>query len=221
MLPLDSKSDKLPHYIAIEGLFGSGKLEFAERLSSYLNGHFISENTHQNPFLESFFKHSQPQALAGHLYFLANRFSLEEKLHQERDTNTIQITDFLFEKDRFLAESLLPKDEFSIYDEIYKKTMPEFPKPDYVIYLQLPTASLEERLASEKSQRIKSINPFFLETVNDSYRQFFHYYDDAPLLIINAESLDFLENMQFFTEIIDHLCNTKNGRSFFNLNVKR
>lgn len=213
--PLKSPSlENLPQHIAVEGPLGSGKTELAIKLSHFLDGHTLLENIEENPFIDAFFKHASSNALGSHLYFLFERLSLQRRL---KDAGTqAKITDFIIEKDHFLAEKLLSSEEFQIYQLVYEQSRIFLPTPDLVIYLQMPTISIQQRLELHPLPQLKSINPQFLTQVNDAYCDFFHYYEESPLLIVNASSIDFMEDPEIIAALIDQIAKTHSGRHFFN-----
>ncbi|MCY4045220.1 MAG: deoxynucleoside kinase [Cellvibrionales bacterium] len=217
--PKDSPSlseplDSLPQHIAVEGPLGSGKTELAIKLSHHLDGHTLLENSEENPFIDAFFKHSSTNALGSHLYFLFERLTLQRRLQNTEDQ--AKITDFIIEKDHFLAEKLLSEEEFEIYKLVYQQSRLAVPTPDLVIYLQMPTLSIQQRLELHPLPQLKSINPNFLSQVIDAYCDFFHYYDDSPLLIVNASSIDFMEDPEIITALINQIAETHSGRHYFN-----
>ncbi len=208
--------NKIPHYIAVEAPLGSGKSEFSRKLAHKLRYKTLLEDADKNPFIDAFFKHNPKNALASHLYFLFERLHPTQNDHLKDKPSSKHISDFITEKDYFLAKTLLPAKEFTLYRKIFAQVKIEHPKPDLVIYLQMPTLSIQQRLEKAPYTHLESINPLFLEQVNDAYRQFFHYYDDTPLLIVNAADANFIDNPDTFFTLIEHLSNIQSGRHYFN-----
>ena len=44
----------------------------------------------------------------------------------------------------------------------------------------------------------------------------FHFYDEAPLLIVNAAAIDFANDDNHYTELVEYLLNVRAGRHYFN-----
>lgn len=204
----------LDKHIAVEGPLGSGKTELAVKLSRRLNSETLLENIDENPFIDAFFKHGAINALASHLYFLFERASFKEQLKESAFCSTI--TNFIYAKDHYLAQQLLTEEEFLIYKQVYDQSRLYLPEPDLVIYLQMPTLSIQQRLELNPLPQLKSINPQFLAQVNDAYRDFFHYYEDSPLLIVNASSIDFMDDPEIIEALIDQIAQIHSGRHYFN-----
>lgn len=204
----------LPHYIAIEGPFGSGKRELAIKLAETLGYDALTENVEHNPFIDAFFKNNPAHALACHLYFLLDRKQI--LINQQKTEQHLKIADFIVHKDHFLAKTLLPEDEFEIYQQIFDYQAVELEEPDLVIYLQMPTLTIQRRLQEQPYANLETMHPSFLAQVNDAYRDFFHYYDDTPLLIVNAEGADFIHDTSVFNTLLEQLAGVQSGRHYFN-----
>ena len=48
------------------------------------------------------------------------------------------------------------------------------------------------------------------------YSEFFLYYDDAPLLIVNASEIDLANDEQDYRHLVDYLLDIRSGRHYFN-----
>jgi deoxyadenosine/deoxycytidine kinase len=92
------------------------------------------------------------------------------------------------------------------------------PKPDLVIYLQAPTDVLLSRIQQRGLKSELQIEADYLLSLSESYTEFFHYYDDAPLLIVNAAEIDFAHNDLHFDHLLEQILNMEGSRQFFNPN---
>ena len=119
-------------------------------------------------------------------------------------------------QDRLFAEVTLDKDEFALYDNVYQHLTLNAPTPDLVIYLQAPVAVLQERIQRRGISHEQPITGDYLERLNDAYARFFHFYDDAPLLIVNATDIDLVNNDRDFQQLVDHALDIRSGRHYFN-----
>jgi deoxyadenosine/deoxycytidine kinase len=55
-----------------------------------------------------------------------------------------------------------------------------------------------------------------LQALNEAYQQFFHYYEEAPLLIVNASKINPINNDQDFQNLVKYLLTIKTGRHYYN-----
>lgn len=223
--PLDSEHSilndiingrQLPSFITVEGPIGVGKTTLAKRLAASFNYETMLERAEENPFLESFYKNRRQNALATQLFFLFQRAQQIQDMRQRDMFSPVRVSDFLIEKDRLFAKANLDDNEYSLYNQVYSQITIDAPKPDLVIYLQAPVDTLMDRISQRGISVERSIDREYLELLNQAYSEFFLYYDDAPLLIINCSDTDFIHNESDYTTLIDYMLNIRGGRHYFN-----
>ena len=56
----------------------------------------------------------------------------------------------------------------------------------------------------------------YLERLNRTYTEFFHYYSDAPVLVVNAAEIDFAHNEAHFTALLQQALVMDGMRQYFN-----
>ena len=61
-----------------------------------------------------------------------------------------------------------------------------------------------------------AIDSGYLERRNEVYSEFFLYYDDAPLLIVNANEIDLANSAADYQDLVDYLLDIRSGRHYFN-----
>ncbi|SVD54272.1 uncharacterized protein METZ01_LOCUS407126 [marine metagenome] len=62
----------------------------------------------------------------------------------------------------------------------------------------------------------REIGRRYLERLAEAYSRFFHDYDGSPLLIVNAEVIDPINNELHFRMLLDEIRSPRGGRRFFN-----
>ena len=180
---------------------------------------FIFSILEENPFLERFYRKSGEGALATQLFFLFQRAQQIHDIRQADMFEPVRVADFLIDKDRLFAETNLSGDEFALYDKVYQQTTIDAPTPDLVIYLQAPVDVLLQRIQQRAIDAEQSIDRSYLEKLNNAYCNFFHFYDGAPLLIVNASHIDLVNNEQHYERLLDTLLDVKSGRHYFNPSI--
>ena len=85
----------------------------------------------------------------------------------------------------------LDDDEFELYQKVYADLAPQAPTPDLVIYLQAPIDALQERVKRRGVDFERGMDAGYLQRLANSYSEFFHRYEAAPLLIVNTEQPQF------------------------------
>jgi len=203
-------------YIVIEGPIGVGKTSLARRLSASLDSELLLEQAEANPFLERFYRNPRAAALPTQLFFLFQRIRQVEELRQADIFSNVRVADFLIEKDRLFAQVNLDRDELELYDRVYDSVTVDPPAPDLVVYLQAPVDSLLFRIARRGIDYEQRIERHYLERLNEAYARFFHDYDASPLLIVNAATIDPINNEHHYNVLLDEICRIRSGRHFFN-----
>jgi deoxyadenosine/deoxycytidine kinase len=150
------------------------------------------------------------------LYFLLQRARQMEELRQSDMFAPVRVADFLMEKDRLFAQLNLDASELSLYDQVAATLDLDPPKPDLVIYLQAPAHILMRRVASRGVPYEQLIDQEYLERLGEAYARFFYDYDGAPLLIVNAASIDPVHREADYQELLRTIVSVKRGRHFFN-----
>ena len=205
-----------PDYIAIEGPIGVGKTSLARRLAKTFETELMLEGADQNPFLQRFYDDPKGTALPTQLFFLFQRAQQIEDLKQGDMFSPVRIADFLIEKDRLFAELTLSPDELKLYEKVFASLCIEAPKPDLVIYLQAPVRILQERIATRGIRFEQSMGPDYLQHLAEAYTRLFHNYADSALLIVNAESIDWVHNDEDYELLVNKIMSITHGKHFFN-----
>jgi deoxyadenosine/deoxycytidine kinase len=203
-------------FIAVEGPIGVGKTSLARRLATSLSAQGVLEEAAQNPFLERFYKNPRAGALPAQLYFLLQRAQQLAALKQADLFTTVRVADYLLEKDRLFARVTLDDAEYALYEQLYARLDVQVPKPDLVVYLQAPVDVLLERIARRGVAHEQYIDRGYLERLNEAYARFFHEFDAAPLLIVNAASIDPVSNQRDYDELLAAIKRMSRGRLYYN-----
>jgi deoxyguanosine kinase len=207
---------QLPGFIAVEGPIGVGKTTLAKRLATSFNYETLLEQAEENPFLERFYQDRRAGALPTQLFFLFQRARQIQELRQGDMFQQVRVADFLMEKDQLFAQVTLDEEELKLYQTVYQQLTIDTPRPDLVIYLQAPTEVLLERVQRRGIVSEQSIEADYLSELNDAYTQFFYYYDEAPLLIVNATDIDLANSKEDYHNLLDYLLSIKSGRHYYN-----
>ncbi len=206
----------VPYHIAIEGTIGVGKTSLAKLLSDRLNATTVLEKFEENPFLKDFYKDQNTYAFQTQLFFLLSRYRQLIDLQQtELFTKTI-VSDYMFIKDRLFASLNLDDKEMNLYDNVAKLLEKNVVNPDLAILLQSDTDRLLENIKKRDRSYEQEINWKYLDALNQIYNEFFMKYDKSPLIIINTNDIDFVNNPKDLDEIINFIRIPTKGTRYFN-----
>jgi deoxyadenosine/deoxycytidine kinase len=189
-------------YIALEGPIGVGKTTLAQVLARELNARMLLEAAEDNPFLARFYEDPDKFAFSAQLYFLLTRYNQQRELLQQDLFSQSTVSDYLFAKDRIFAALNLAPDELVLYEQVYKLLDAKMAKPDLVVYLLARSDVLIERLRRRNRDFERDISIEYLERVSTAYRDFFFYYDEAPLLVVDTSEIDFVSDPGDLADLI-------------------
>jgi deoxyguanosine kinase len=204
-------------YIVVEGPIGAGKTSLARELAAHLHAEALLEQPEDNPFLSRFYDDMPRFALPAQLTFLFQRVDQLRGLAQLDLFRRPTVADFLLDKDPLFARLNLNDDEYALYDKVYRHLRPQTPTPDLVIYLQAPVDTLIERVLRRGVPYERAIPEAYLARLADAYTRFFYAYEDAPLLIVNSERLNFVDNPAHLDLLLTRMQAMRGQREFFNL----
>ena len=208
--------DLASKYIVIEGPIGVGKTSLANKLSLEWDAELILENVDDNPFLSKFYKNQREVSLQTQLYFLLTRTRQVQSFKQQDIFAKTRVSDFMLQKDRLFAQVTLNNEEYDLYDQLYSYMTVDIPKPDLLIYLQAPVDILMKRIKKRGRDFEKYITNSYLEKLNSMYLKFFNTYEASPLLIVNAEDIDFVNNEIDYKNLLDKIYSIEKGKHYFN-----
>ena len=207
---------KIPYHIAIEGTIGVGKTSLAGILGDRLEAKLILEEFEENPFLEEFYKDSDRFAFQTQLFFLLSRYRQQQQLQQTDLFTKTLISDYMFVKDRLFAALNLDDKEMSLYNAVARILEKNVASPDMVIFLQSDTDRLMQNIKLRGREYEKLIDWKYIDALNQMYNEYFFRYDDSPLLIINTNDIDFVNNKDDLEEIIEFIRTPGEGTRYFN-----
>ncbi len=202
-------------YIVVEGPIGVGKTSLVKILSEELNARTVLEVVEENPFLSNFYTDRQKHAFQTQIFFLLSRFKQQQELTQQDLFNQITVSDYFFAKDRVFAGLTLDSNELSLYERIYSLLQPKVARPDLVIYLQARLDVLLAQIKKRGRDFEKMFDANYLEQVCAAYTDFFHHYDETPLLVVDSSDIDFVGNARDRAGLLEAIYAAGPGRTLY------
>jgi deoxyadenosine/deoxycytidine kinase len=204
------------NYVAIEGAIGVGKTSLAKLLSDRLGAKLVLEKFEENPFLSEFYDDPVRFAFQTQLFFLLQRYQQQQELRQVDMFRNLLISDYMFIKDRLFASLNLDEKEMSLYDSIANMLERNVINPDLIIYLQADTNTLMKNIAKRGREFEANITYDYINGLNEIYTEYFFRYNETPLVIINTNHIDFVNNSADLDQVIDYIRQPVSGTKFFN-----
>jgi deoxyadenosine/deoxycytidine kinase len=204
-------------YVVVEGPIGAGKTSLAREIAAHQSADLLLERPEDNPFLARFYEDMARYALPAQLNFLFQRVDQLRGLAQLDIFERATVSDFLFDKDPLFARENLNDDEYALYDKVYRHLKTQAPTPDLIVYLQAPLGTLVERVHRRGVEYERTMPEAYLARIADAYARFFYQYEAAPLLIVNSERLNFVQDPDHFRLLLERIQSMRSQREFFNL----
>ncbi|RTZ96117.1 MAG: deoxynucleoside kinase [Candidatus Neomarinimicrobiota bacterium] len=204
------------NYVAIEGAIGVGKTSLAKLLSDRLGAKLVLEKFEENPFLFKFYDDPGRFAFQTQLFFLLQRYQQQQELRQVDMFHNLLISDYMFIKDRLFASLNLDEKEMNLYDIIANMLERNVINPDIIIYLQADTSTLMKNIAIRGREFEANISYDYINELNEIYTEYFFRYNETPLVIINTNHIDFVNNSADLDQVIDYIRQPVSGTKFFN-----
>ena len=205
-----------PRFIAVEGSIGAGKTSLVNLLGEQYGARVILEDDETNPFIAKFYEDREAYSFQTQIFFLLNRFNQYQELAQRDLFNSVVVIDYLFQQDKVFAQLNLEDHEYRLYEQIFNLIGPKAPKPDLVIFLQANTEVLLKRVSKRGRDYEAFMDPDYLDSVNKAFNNFFFYYSETPLLVINTNEIDFVEKKCDLEELINKINSHRIGREYYN-----
>jgi deoxyguanosine kinase len=187
-------------YVTIEGPIGVGKTTLARLLQPQLRAQLVLEAFEENPFLSDFYADREAFAFQTQLFFLLSRYHQQQGIRQallsRSSARPSLISDYNFAKDRLFAQLNLRDDELALYDHLHDLLAQNVPQPDLIVYLSADVEVLLQRIASRDRPYERQMDHDYLDAVRRAYVSFFSSYQEAPVLPIDTNELDFVRRSQ-------------------------
>ena len=198
-----SKDQRL---IVLAGNIGSGKTSLTQLLSQRFGWEASYESVDNNPYLADFYADMRTWAFHLQMYFLGNRAQeVETLLNSDRSAimdRSIYEDAHIFVRALHDLNNLSDRD-YQAYFKLYELVLRQLPKPSLLIRLVAPVEILVERIQQRARSIEDTIDPDYLRLLDSYYQQWALDYAESPVLTINSQLYDFVNNTSHLQEIID------------------
>ncbi len=193
-----------------------GKTSLAKLLTERLEAKLILEKFEDNPFLPDFYKNPERYAFQTQLFFLLSRYRQQIDLQQTDLFYKCIVSDYIFAKDRLFATLNLSEKEISLYDNVASLLEKNITFPNLVIFLQSDTERLMENIRKRGRNYEKQMDWKYIDSLNQVYNEYFFRYDKSPLMIINTNDIDFVNNKDDLEEVLNFIRKPIQGVKYYN-----
>lgn len=202
-------------YLVIEGVIGAGKTSLTRMLSERLSAQLVLEEVEENPFLKDFYRDRARFAFQTQMHFLFSRYQQQRDLKQTDLFSEKLVADYLFQKDRIFASLNLVDRELALYERLVTWLELDIVKPDIVVYLQAHPDTLMERIAHRNRPFEKDMDRDYIARLNDAYNHYFFHYTDTPLLVVNTNAIDFVNEPDDYEDLVKRILSHRSGTMYY------
>lgn len=203
-----------PWYIVFEGAIGVGKTTLARMIREEFETELLLEVFEENPFLALFYQDRARYAFQTQMFFLLSRYRQQRNQVPQLVDRGPLIADYMFAKDRLFAQLNLEGDEWDVYQQIHRALAEQIPNPDLIVYLQADTETLMGRIAQRDRPYERDMDPGYIDTLRQTYEQFFADHKAIPVLFIDTNPLNFVTRKDDFQLIVDQIRSALQGGDF-------
>ena len=192
-------------HIAIAGNIGAGKTSLTELLAKHYNWEAHFEDVIDNPYLDDFYNHMERWSFNLQIYFLKSRF---EQLLSFRENKKNIIQDRTIYEDAHIfapnlnAMGLMNQRDFNNYKGIFNLMESLIDGPDLLIYLRSSIPNLVNKIHKRGRDYENSISIDYLSRLNERYEAWVSTYDAKKIIIIDVDTLDFVDNKADLSSVI-------------------
>lgn len=192
-------------HIAIAGNIGAGKTTLTKLLAKHYKFKKQLEDVVKNPYLDDFYNQMERWSFNLQIYFLNSRFRQVKEIH-EKNKNVIQDRTIYEDANIFApnlhAMGLMTNRDFENYRSLFDLMEENVAAPNLLIYLRSSIPNLVSQIHKRGREYENSISIEYLSRLNERYEAWIHNYKKGPLLIIDIDDLDFVENKEDLKQII-------------------
>lgn len=171
-------------------------------LKSEYNCGLILEEFADNPFLPLFYKEPERFAFTVELFFMTERHKQLQKSLLNRDLfREFTVADYSFIKTLLFASKNLQDDEFRLFQKMFSVLNQSFPKPDIMVYFHRNVDILLNNISKRGREYEKNISSAYLTQIQNSYFEYFRNILSFPVLIIDLNSIDFVDNASHYDNV--------------------
>ncbi|MCH1544069.1 deoxynucleoside kinase [Bacteroidia bacterium] len=204
----------MARHIAIAGNIGAGKTTLTQLLAKHYDWQLQLEDMDENPYISDFYEDMQRWSFNLQVYFLNTRW---ERIKEIRNGKKTVIQDRTIFEDAYIfapnlhSMGLMSSRDFENYNKLFDNIKQQIEAPDLMIYLRAGIPKLVDQIQMRGRDYEDAIRLDYLKRLNERYEAWISDYKQGPLLIFNVDDMNFQENPEDLSKIINQVESTING----------
>ncbi|TSJ40611.1 deoxynucleoside kinase [Mucilaginibacter corticis] len=201
-------------HIAVVGNIGAGKTTLTELLAKNYGWDPLYEAVDNNPYLEDFYSDMKRWSFNLQIFFLNSRYRQIIDI-QKSGRNIIQDRT-IYEDAYIFAENLhdmglMTSRDYENYESIFDNITEYIKPPDLLVYLKASVPTLVNNIQRRGREYEIGIRIDYLSKLNEKYDKWINNYKLGKLLILDKDNLDFANNTEDLSSIIQLVEREING----------
>ncbi len=201
-------------HIALAGNIGAGKTTLTELLAKHYKWSPHYEDVDENPYLNDFYEDMQRWSFNLQIYFLNSRF--KQVVDIRSSTKTVIQDRTIYEDAEIFAPNLhamglMSTRDFHTYTTLFHMMNKLVQAPDLLIYLRASVPTLVNQIQKRGREYENSIRIDYLKQLNERYEAWVNRYKSGKLLIIDVDRINFQNNPEDLSNVIDRIDANING----------
>ena len=195
-------------HIVIAGNIGAGKTSLTELLNKHYGWEAHYEDVVENPYLDDFYAEMERWSFNLQIYFLNSRF--RQILEIQKKGNDVVQDRSIYEDAHIFAPNLnsmglMTHRDFKNYQTVFELMESLVKGPDLMIYLRSSISNLVSQIHKRGRDYENSISIEYLSRLNERYEAWVHNYDKGKILIIDVGDLNFVDNKEDLSVVIEKI----------------
>lgn len=196
------------YFIGIAGNIGAGKSTLTELVSQAFGWEPFYEADAENPYLADFYADMRRWSFHSQVFYLGKRLEHHRQLTDHPGSVVQDRT--VYEDAEIFARNLYEQGhmsdrDYDAYRRLYRAVSSFLPPPHLMIYLRGNVDSLMAHIIRRGRDYERNIAPTYLEQLNRLYDAWIADWRACPVLHIDINGLDFLQNADDLDMIIERI----------------
>ncbi|MBR3981597.1 MAG: deoxynucleoside kinase [Bacteroidales bacterium] len=195
-------------HIAIAGNIGVGKTTLTGMLAKHYGWEANYEVVDDNPYLNDFYQDMKAWAFNVQISYLHSRL---QRIMSIRNSGKDVIQDRTIYEDAYIfapnlhGMKLMATRDFETYFSLFQQVEQLLQAPDLLIYLKASIPTLVKRIQCKGREYENAIRIDYLESLNRRYETWVKSYDLGKILVIDTDSINFIDNPEDFSKIVNKI----------------
>ncbi|MDX1408045.1 MAG: deoxynucleoside kinase [Saprospiraceae bacterium] len=190
------------------GNIGAGKTTLSTQLAKHYKWEVHYEDATENPYLSDFYNDMQRWSFNLQIYFLNSRY--QQVLAIRKGDKTVIQDRTIYEDANIFAPNLhemglMSTRDFENYFTLFQVMSSQVSAPDLLIYLKASISTLVAHIHARGREYEGNMSLDYLKRLNEKYNQWIDNYREGPLLIIDADTVDFENNPEDLGKVVNQV----------------